>query len=96
MRAKFRYSVHWSRTQNCHVYVCDYRRGFGLQVGFTDHFNTRIVTSLNYSAIADLRTLQTTTAQAKSPVCCVFTSRFLVTVLNNEDSSTDCTDEFFS
>jgi hypothetical protein len=24
----------------CHAYVCDYRRGFGLDIGFIDHFNT--------------------------------------------------------
>jgi hypothetical protein len=55
----------------------DYRRGFGLEIGFTDHFNTRLVTTLNYSAIANLQTLQITTAHSKSLQS--FTSRFPVT-----------------
>jgi hypothetical protein len=42
------------------------RRGFGLQIGFIDHFNTRLVTTLNYSTIADVHSLQITTAHAKS------------------------------
>jgi hypothetical protein len=67
----------------------DYRRGFGLEIGFIDHFNTRLVTTLNYSAVADLHTLQITRGHAKSfPVCNVFPSRFLVTASNSEDSST--------
>jgi hypothetical protein len=46
------------------------------------------VTTLNYSAIADLHTLQITTAHTKSsPACCDFSSRFLVTVSNSGDSS---------
>jgi hypothetical protein len=44
----------------------DYRRVFGLEMGFIDHFNTRLVTTLNYGAIANLHNLQTTTAHAKS------------------------------
>jgi hypothetical protein len=40
--------------------------GFGLEIGFIDHFNTRLVTTLNYNAFADLHTLQITTARAKS------------------------------
>jgi hypothetical protein len=38
----------------------------GLVIGFIDHFNTRLVTTFNYSAIANLHTLKTTTAHAKS------------------------------
>jgi hypothetical protein len=34
------------------------RRGFGLEIGFIDHFNTQLVTTLNYSVIADLHILQ--------------------------------------
>jgi hypothetical protein len=37
---------------------CDYRRGFGLEIGFFDHFNTQLVTTLNYNAIADLHILK--------------------------------------
>jgi hypothetical protein len=44
----------------------DHRRGFGLKIGFIDHFNTQLVTTLNYSAIADLHILQITTPHAKS------------------------------
>jgi hypothetical protein len=35
----------------------DYRGGFGLDTGFIDCFNTRLVTSINYSVIANFRTL---------------------------------------
>jgi hypothetical protein len=37
--------------------MSDSRRGFGLDIGFIDHFNTQLVIILNYSAIADLHTL---------------------------------------
>jgi hypothetical protein len=44
-------------------------------------------TESNYSAIANLHSLQITTAHAKSsPACCVFTSRSLVTASNTEGS----------
>jgi hypothetical protein len=39
---------------------------FGLEIGFIDHFNTRLVATLSYSAIDDLHTLQISTAHAKS------------------------------
>jgi hypothetical protein len=61
--------------------------GFGLEIGFTDHFNTRPVSTINYSSIADLDTLQLTAAHAVFPVCCVFTSRGLVTASNSGDST---------
>jgi hypothetical protein len=44
----------------------DSRRGFGLGIGFIDDFNTRFVTTLNYSATANFHILQMTTAHAKS------------------------------
>jgi hypothetical protein len=70
------------------VYERDSRRGFGLDIRFTDHLNTRLVTTLNYSLIADLHTLQITTAHAKSfPACRVFTISFLLTDSNNGYSS---------
>jgi hypothetical protein len=47
---------------------------------------TQLGATSNYNAIADLHTLQITTAQATSSQS-VFTSRFLVTDLNNGDSS---------
>jgi hypothetical protein len=61
--------------------------GFELKIGFIDHFNTRLVTTLNYNAIADPHTLQISTAHAKSSVCFVFTSGSLVTATNSRDSS---------
>jgi hypothetical protein len=44
--------------------MSDFWRGFGLQIGFIDHFNIRFVNTLNYSAIAYFRDLQITTAHA--------------------------------
>jgi hypothetical protein len=64
--------------------MCDYRRGFGLDIGFIDHLYTQLGTTSIYSAIATLHTLQITTTHAKSfPACYVFTSRSLVTASNN-------------
>jgi hypothetical protein len=40
--------------------------GFGLEIRFIDHFNTHLVTTLNYSTIADLHTVQITTEHVKS------------------------------
>jgi hypothetical protein len=40
--------------------------GVELEIGFTDHFNTRLVNTLNYSAIANLHNLQISTAYIKS------------------------------
>jgi hypothetical protein len=40
--------------------------GFGMEIGFMNHFNTRPVNTLNYSAIADFHTLQITNAHTKS------------------------------
>jgi hypothetical protein len=56
---------------------------------FTDHFNTQLVTTLNYNAIANLHTLQiTTTYRLVFSVCyTVPTSRFLVTASNSGDFS---------
>jgi hypothetical protein len=38
----------------------------GLDIGFIDHFNTKLVITLNYSAMANFHTVQFTRAQAKS------------------------------
>jgi hypothetical protein len=38
--------------------VSDSRRGFVLEVGFIDHFHTKLVTTSNYIAIANFRTSQ--------------------------------------
>jgi hypothetical protein len=54
--------------------------GFGLDIGFIDHLYTRLGTTSNYSATANLHNSQITSAPAKPfPACCVFTSRSLVT-----------------
>jgi hypothetical protein len=54
------------------TYVSDYGQEYGLEVGFIDHFNTWLVTTLNYITITDLHILQITTAQAKSFQSAVF------------------------
>jgi hypothetical protein len=56
--------------------------------GFFDHLCTPFGTTSNYSAIADLHTLQITTASTKSsPSCSVFNSRSLATTSKSGDSS---------
>jgi hypothetical protein len=56
--------------------------------GFIDHLCTPLGTTSHYSAIADLHTLQVTTAPAKSfPARYVLTSRSLATVSNSGGSS---------
>jgi hypothetical protein len=45
--------------------MSDSRRGFGLDIGFIDHFNTQLVITLNYSAIPNFHTLQITGAHVK-------------------------------
>jgi hypothetical protein len=59
--------------------------GFGLEIGFIEHFNTRLVTTFNYIAIVDLHNLHIPTAHAKY-IWCVLTSRSLVTAYNSGDS----------
>jgi hypothetical protein len=55
---------------------------------FIDHLYPPLRTTSNYSAIADLHTLQITTESTKHfPAYCVFTSRSLATASNSEDSS---------
>jgi hypothetical protein len=46
-----------------YVHVCDFRRGFGLDIGFLRHFNTQLVITLNYSAIANFHTLPISSPQ---------------------------------
>jgi hypothetical protein len=69
----------------CRVYVCDYRRGFGLGIRFTDHLYTRLGTASSHSAVANPHTLQITTNSF--PACCVFSSRSVVTASKSVDSS---------
>jgi hypothetical protein len=58
-----------------------------LKIGFMGHFNTRLVTTLTYGAIADFITLQITTTHAVLTVCYIFTSRALVTASKSAESS---------
>jgi hypothetical protein len=63
-------------------------QGFRLDIGFIDHFNTQLVITLNYSAIAHLHTLQFTFTHSKSfQTRSVFTSICLVTASNYGYSS---------
>jgi hypothetical protein len=51
-------------------------------------YTTRLETTSNYSAVANLHNSQLTTAHAKSfSACYVFTSRSLATASNSGDSS---------
>jgi hypothetical protein len=68
--------------------MSDYRRGFELDIGFTDHFYTLLGITNNYDATADLDNSQITTAPAKPfPSCCDYTNHSLVTASNSGDSS---------
>jgi hypothetical protein len=67
---------------------CGYRRGFGLDIGFIDHFSAQLVLTLNYSAIADFHTLQFTRAHSTSFLArSDLTSSCLVTTPNKGRSS---------
>jgi hypothetical protein len=58
----------------------DCRRGFGLDIGFIDDFNTQHVITLNYIVIANFHILQFTIAHANTfSACSVLTSCCLVT-----------------
>jgi hypothetical protein len=53
-------------------------------IGFIDHLFTTLGTTSNYSATANLYTLQITAAPDKLlPACCVLTSLFLATASNS-------------
>jgi hypothetical protein len=64
----------------------DNRRGLDWILNLLEHFTTRLGTRNNYSAIANLHTLQLTTEHDKFSACSVFSSRSLVTASNNGDS----------
>jgi hypothetical protein len=70
------------------IYECDYTRGLDWWIGFTDDLNTPLRTTSNYSANANLHTLQITTAPATLfSACCVFNNHSLATASNSGDSS---------
>jgi hypothetical protein len=58
--------------------MSDYRRGFGLDTGFIEHFNIELVIIFNYSTIHTLKIIITHTS-----VLSLLTRRFLVTASNN-------------
>jgi hypothetical protein len=66
--------IHFSRFRGC-----DYRRVLDWMIGFIDTLYTPVGTTINYSAIADLHTLQFTVTHALG--YSVFTSRILATDL---------------
>jgi hypothetical protein len=74
----------WSTTNLLSRFMGEW---FVLVNGFIDHLYTPFGTTSNYSAIANLHSLQITTAHAKSQTFLVLLSRCLVTALNNGDSS---------
>jgi hypothetical protein len=67
--------------------MCDYRGGFGVDIAFIDHLYTRLGTTSNYSAAANLHSSQITRAPAKPfPAFCAFNRRPLVTASNRDSS----------
>jgi hypothetical protein len=70
----------------CHVVWSDYRRGFGFDIGFTDHL--QVVITNTHNTIAHFHTLQITTSHAKYfPGCSIFTRCSLITASNSVYSS---------
>jgi hypothetical protein len=65
--------------------MCDYRRGFELEIGCIDRL--QLLTTNNYNIVSNVHTVKITTTYAKS-FQSAFTSRLPVTGLNNGDSST--------
>jgi hypothetical protein len=60
---QYLFQANEEKLQNIITRRGDYRRGFGLEIVFIHHFNMQLVTTSNYNAIADLHTLQVTSAQ---------------------------------
>jgi hypothetical protein len=66
--------------------MSDYKRGLDWWLDLLNTYTHNSLLHATYSAIANLHTLQITKAHAKSSQS-DFTSRFVVTDLNNWDSS---------
>jgi hypothetical protein len=71
------------------TYMSDSSWAFGLEIGFMDHFNTRLFTTINYNTITDYNILHITITHAKCfHSVAVSLSRSLVTASSSGDSST--------
>jgi hypothetical protein len=83
-------NLKWNFDRKFNFKILSYVRasidGIGLVTGFIEHLYTQLVTTSTYSATASLHTLQITRAHVKSSQA-AFISWFLVTDLNNGDSS---------
>jgi hypothetical protein len=67
--------------------MCDYRRAFGVDIGFVDHFNTELEIPLNYSAICNFHTYKSLVHTLSFPARSNFSRRFLITASNKSYSS---------
>jgi hypothetical protein len=66
-----------TKRKYCHIVCVWQQTGFGFMTGFIDHFTTRVGNMSNYSAIANLRTLEITRAPAKSLPACFWQWRLI-------------------
>jgi hypothetical protein len=74
--------------------MSDCRRGFGFEIEFIDHLQAITTITITLSLISTLyKSLQHTLS---FPVCCVFTSRSLITASNSGDSSASALTSFLS
>jgi hypothetical protein len=51
--------------------MSDSQRHFGLEIGFIDNFNPKLMTAINCSVIAEFHTLQIITAHGIFSVLCL-------------------------
>jgi hypothetical protein len=57
--------------------ACDFRLRFVIVIRFIDHFGTRLVTTLNFNAIAKLHNIQITRTH-KTNILCLLQSPIVV------------------
>jgi hypothetical protein len=83
--------------KHCHDLGVRLYAGYELVNGFTDHLHgyKALGTTSNYSATANIYTLQITAENTtSSPACRVFDSRFIATASNSGNSSASCVQVF--